>query len=120
MSSTVLGHGVVGTMAGVSRRVFLMRSSIVAAAASAVSAVPGLAGLLSSVDSEAPSLGGSAAELDGAAVGSADAGAPLVVHVRDVSTGEIGILNGTREVVVRDPRLVSRLINASRAGGPAG
>lgn len=91
-----------------------MRSSIVAAAAGAASAVPGLAGLLGSVEAEAPSLDGSAAELDGVAAGTNGATAPLVVHVRDVATGEIGILNGTREVIVRDPRLVARLINASK------
>ena len=100
-------------MAGLSRRVFLMRSSLVAAAAGAVSAVPGLATILGSAESEAPALDGSMPELDGAAGGATGAG-PLVVHVRDVSTGEIGILNGTREVVLKDPRLVARLIRASQ------
>jgi len=34
--------------------------------------------------------------------------------VRDAATGEVGILNGTREVVVRDPRLVTRLLQVAK------
>ena len=49
---------------------------------------------------------------DGA--GAADATQPLVAHVRDLSTGEIGVFNGTREVVVRDPELASRILRAAR------
>jgi len=101
-------------MAEVSRRIFLMRSSIVAAAAGAATAIPGLAGVIGSAGADAPALDGSAAELDGAALDASGSAGPLVVHVRDVSTGEIGILTGTREVVVRDPALVARLIRASR------
>ena len=101
-------------MAGLSRRVFLLRSSVVAAAAGAVSAVPGLAGLLGAAESDAPSLDGTTAEVGGAVPGLSGSAGPLVAHVRDASTGEIGILNGTREVVIRDPRLVARLIHASK------
>ncbi len=39
---------------------------------------------------------------------------PLVAHVRDLSTGEIGIFNGTREVVFKDPQLAARLFHAAR------
>jgi hypothetical protein len=35
---------------------------------------------------------------------------PVVAHVRDVARGEIAIYAGTREVVVRDPALVGRLL----------
>ena len=101
-------------MSGVSRRVFLLRSSMVAAAAGAVSAVPGRAGLLGAGEAEAPSLEGAAAEVDAAASGAPAGAGPLVVHVRDVASGEMGILNGTREVVVRNPRLVAQLLRASR------
>ena len=101
-------------MAGLSRRVFLMRSSIVAAAAGAVSAVPGLAGVIASAESEAPALDGSSAGVEGAVVEADGTAGALVAHVRDVSTGEIGILNGTREVVLRDRGLVARLIQASK------
>jgi hypothetical protein len=100
-------------MANFSRRVFL-RSSVIAAAAGAVSAVPGVAGLLGTVESDAPALPGAAAEVDGVTAGAADATGPIVAHVRDLSTGEIGILNGTREVILRDPQLVARLLRAAR------
>lgn len=34
----------------------------------------------------------------------------MVVHVRNFSTGEIGVLYGEKEVVLRDPALVRRLL----------
>jgi len=74
------------------RRAFLARSSLIAAAAGAVAAVPGV-------------LGGMTA---------ADATQPLVAHVRDLSTGEIGIFNGTSEFVVRDPALARSILRAAR------
>jgi len=44
----------------------------------------------------------------------ADATQPLVAHVRDLSTGEIGIFNGTSEFVVRDPALARSILRAAR------
>jgi hypothetical protein len=35
---------------------------------------------------------------------------PMMVHVRDVPTGEIALMIGTQELVYRDPELVSRLV----------
>lgn len=34
----------------------------------------------------------------------------LIAHVRDVSTGEIAVMVGTREVIHRDPALAGRLM----------
>jgi len=97
-------------MTGVSRRTFLGRGSLAVAAAGVLSSVPGLTSLLGAADSEAPAAD--------ATVAGADAGAtlsdPLVAHVRDLSTGEISLFNGTREVVVRDPQLAGRLARAAR------
>jgi hypothetical protein len=39
---------------------------------------------------------------------------PLVAHVRDLATGEIGLFSGTREITVLDPQLAARLIRASQ------
>jgi hypothetical protein len=39
---------------------------------------------------------------------------PLVAHVRDIATGEIGLFSGTHEVVFHDPALAARLFHASR------
>jgi hypothetical protein len=37
---------------------------------------------------------------------------PVILHVRDVTKGEVMILAGTTEVLVRDRELVSRLVSA--------
>jgi hypothetical protein len=37
---------------------------------------------------------------------------PLVAHVKDLSTGEIGVYLGTTEVTVRDPHLAAKLYRA--------
>jgi hypothetical protein len=90
------------------RRVFLTRGSMAVAAVGMVSAVPGLAGALVATEEEAP-----AAEsvVQGEAATMLE---PLVAHVRDLATGEIGVFSGTREVVFHDPGLAARLFNASR------
>ncbi|MBE3559640.1 MAG: hypothetical protein IMW89_10495 [Ktedonobacteraceae bacterium] len=38
----------------------------------------------------------------------------LIVYVRNVETGEIGLLAGSREIVYRDTEFVKRLLNAAR------
>jgi len=98
------------------RRAFLARSSLIAAAAGAVAAVPGVLGVLTA---EAPELDATAsdtvaAESDQLGMTAADATQPLVAHVRDLSTGEIGIFNGTSEFVVRDPALARSILRAAR------
>ena len=93
-------------MAGVSRRTFLGRGSMAVAAAGVLSSVPGLSGLLGAAETEAPAADASVA---GADAGAADLSEPLVAHVRDLSTGEISLFNGTREVIVRNPQLASQL-----------
>ena len=35
---------------------------------------------------------------------------PLVVYVRDLQSGEFGVLAGQREIVYRDPDLIRRLL----------
>jgi hypothetical protein len=94
-------------MKPMNRRVFLTRSSMAVAAAGVASAVPGLATGLVATEAEAPAAESAIAE-------SASMTEPLVVHVRDLASGEIGLFSGTREIVVHDPGLASRLFNASR------
>ena len=38
---------------------------------------------------------------------------PTVAHVRDAATGEVAIMTGTQEIVVRDPELVDRLLRGA-------
>jgi hypothetical protein len=98
-------------MAGVSRRTFLGRGSLAVAAAGVLSSVPGLSGLLGSAEADAPAADASVAGTD---AGAADLTEPLVAHVRDISTGEMSVFNGTREIVLRDPRLANQLLRAAR------
>jgi hypothetical protein len=92
----------------IDRRSFLTRSSIAVAAAGVVSAVPGLATGLSATESDAPAA---ESAIEGEAFTMAE---PLVAHVRDLATGEIGLFSGAREIVFHDPALASRLYRASR------
>jgi len=86
---------------GISRRMFLKGVAAGAVAAGVLAAVPSvLAGT-----PEGPDGGG--AELS-----QGDTSGPIVVYVRDPSTGEVSILSGTKEFVRRDPGLVSRLKSA--------
>ena len=96
-------------MSPYNRREFLKRGGVVAAAAGVVSvvptALPALAGAArtKSTHSEAPEeeTGG---QLD----------QPLVAHVRDLRTGEIGLFYGDREITYRDPKLAARLYRATK------
>jgi hypothetical protein len=91
-------------MAGIDRRNFLTRGSMVVAAAGVATAVPGLATDLMTAESDVSTI-------------EADTGAleeSLVVHVRDLSSGELGVFSGTREIVVHDADLAGRLFRTTR------
>jgi hypothetical protein len=98
-------------MASVSRRTFLTRSSAAVAAAGIASAIPALPAAVTSLGADAPAVDETVTAADAEW---ADAAGPLIAHVRDLSTGEIGLFNGTREVVTRDPQLALRLFRALR------
>jgi hypothetical protein len=98
-------------MSGLSRRLFLSRSSLALAVGGVATAVPGLGSILEAAPSEAPEIEGAASEGEAA---SAEAGGQLVAHLRDLRTGEIGLYQGEREVVLKDPALAARLFRASR------
>ena len=95
-------------MKKIERRAFLTRGSMAVAAAGVVTAAPGFASSLVAAEEEAP---------EAAAVFEGEAGTmtePLVAHVRDLATGEIGLFSGTQEVVFHDPVLAARLFHATR------
>ena len=52
-----------------------------------------------------------AAEL---ATAGGDVDGAVMAHVRDVSTGEISVFNGTREVVIKAPAIAARILRAVR------
>ena len=89
-------------MAKLTRRGFLKKTTVGAAAVGALIAVPGLAKVPEA--SAAPAMDLSPAELSG----------PLVAHVRNLSTGEIALMVGTREIVYHDRKLAARLVRAAR------
>jgi len=98
-------------LSGLSRRAFLAKGSLTAAAVGVAGSLPGLGGLLAGGAAEAPAAETGAAELEGDAAALEQ---PLLAHVRDLSTGEISLFQGEREVVVRDPALARRLVSAVR------
>jgi hypothetical protein len=92
-------------MKALSRRSFLGRGSVVAAAAGLGAMAPATVGALLS---DAPVLGDASQEAP--AVGNVEGA--VVAHISDASTGQLSIFNGTREVVIKDPTVVSRLLRA--------
>ena len=89
-------------MAKLTRRDLIKQMSAGAAALGALAAVPGLAGAQGAPEAHAAGL--SSTDRDG----------PVVAYVRDVAAGEIGLLVGTREIIVRDRELVQRLLKAAQ------
>lgn len=68
-----------------------------------------------------PAAGHSAAEIPAAAVSAGTAGpaGPVMFCVHDAATGEVSVLHGTSEVIVRDTALVSRILAAVDAIPPS-
>jgi hypothetical protein len=89
-------------MNNLTRRGFLTRSSIGVAIAAALAAIPGVATVLK--QPRAAAMWNPAATL----------GEPLIAHVRDLNSGEISLLVGTREVVQKDVELARRLYAAAQ------
>jgi hypothetical protein len=95
------------------RRLFLTRGSMAVAAAGVVASSPGLVSGLITAEDEAPEAASvmSEATVAGESAVMTD---PLVAHVRDLATGEIGVFSGMQEVVFHDPTLAARLFDATR------
>jgi hypothetical protein len=101
-------------MSELSRRVFLKGGTAAVVAAGAISALPGLPALVDAVDTQAPADVGAAEAAVTEGESSLTMTEPLVAHVRDLATGEIGLFTGTREITVLDPRLAAALAQAVR------
>jgi hypothetical protein len=78
----------------------------IAAAALGGTAAPALASARGPV---APTVRESAIEAQDARMAE-----PIVVHLRDASTGEIDVFRGTSQVRLRDPELAARIVRASQ------
>jgi hypothetical protein len=90
-------------MADVSRRGFLTQVSI--ATGVGVAGGLGLHKLLP--EPSAPSI---STDLTGVTIDG-----PVVLHVRDIVSGEVAVMIGTQELVYRDTELVSRLVRTATA-----
>jgi hypothetical protein len=90
---------------GLSRRLFITKSSLTVAAAGLVSALPALPAAVNTAEAEAPEAGATISESEAAA-------GPLVAHVTNLRTGEMSLYAGEREIVLHDPALAARLFNA--------
>jgi hypothetical protein len=100
-----------GWRGGLSRRSFLHRGAFTAAAVAVAGSVPGLSGLVASTAPEAPAVD---AGVNDAADDSGALIEPLVAQVKDLTTGEISLFQGEREVVVRSPALARSLLSAAQ------
>lgn len=88
-------------MAHLTRQGFIKKSSVSVAAVAALAGVPGIVAHAAPFAEEkhiAPNA------LQG----------PLVAHVRDAASGEVCLLVGEREIVVRDKVLVRHLLKAAQ------
>ncbi len=96
------------------RRSFLKGGTAAVVAAGAISAVPALPAVIGAVETQGPADVGAteSAVADVEASGPLDG--PLIAHVRDLGSGEIGLFTGTREITVLDPGLAARLARAIR------
>ena len=93
-------------MPKLTRRSFLQQTPISAATLSLLPAMPAMAAVRHSPEAAAPQL-------------SAKATGSMVVHVNNVATGEMTLLVGARQIVLHDPRIVARFIEATRESGSA-
>lgn len=91
----------------VNRRTFLRRGSLAVAGAGGLASMPGLA------SAQVPA-GAQAAASVAALPKGASLETPLVAHVKDLATGEIGVYFGTNEVTFTDPGLAARLFHITQ------
>ena len=89
-------------MAKVSRRGFILKTSMGVATMGLFASAPTLAVEPEATDAAVTELSTSAAAIS----------EPLIAHVSNLARGEISLLVGTQEIIYRDPELVLRLLRA--------
>jgi hypothetical protein len=99
---------VAGTvMSGLSRRLFLTKSSLTVVAAGVVSAMPALPAAVTAAEAEAP-------EADSAISDTAALSGPLIAQVKDLQSGVVSLYSGEQEFSIVDRGLAARLFNAAK------
>jgi len=97
-------------MPGLSRRTLLKRTSAGAAALGTLIAAPQILGRRPKTAMATPLERGPAMAAAASAPAAPGSTEPLVAYVRNRATGEIAIFSGSREIVLQDSALVSRLL----------
>lgn len=92
-------------MQPLTRRGFITGSAAGLAVAGVALAVPGQIAGASTLPAKALASEGPLA--------TGDLAAPLIAHVRDLSSGEISLFSGEREITIHDRHLASRLAGAT-------
>ncbi len=104
-------------MLDVSRRGFLAQAAV--ATGVGVAGGLGLHKLLAAPAATAEQAG--ALTLPSPAMEGVSLAGPMVVHVRNLASGEVAMMVGTQELIYRDPELVAHLVQtAARAGRAEG
>jgi hypothetical protein len=96
-----------GVVSGLSRRIFLTRSSMTAVAVGVASAMPALPSVVTTAETEAPAAEEQIGEGDSLAT-------PLIAQVKNLQTGEVSLYSGEREISILDRGLAARLFNAAK------
>ena len=96
---------------GLSRRNFLRRGAFTTAAVAVAGSVPGISTLIATTAADSPAVD---TEVTDAAENTGPLTEPLVAQVKDLSTGEISLFQGEREIVVHSPALARSLMSATR------
>jgi len=84
----------------ISRRSFLQKTAVGAAAVGAMAAAPTILKMTENVQAS-PAPGDAS-------------NAPVMAYVKDAATGTVVVMWGTQEIVARDPGLVNRLTTYTR------
>ena len=101
-------------MSGMSRRDLLRASATAAAVAVPMSALGSQVAGAATVAERGPGTADAAAHGASAVTTTADLVGPVMFSVLDADRGEVSILHGTSEVIVRDRQLVERIMRAAR------
>lgn len=104
-------QGTDGWRGSLSRRSFLRRGTFTAGAIAVAGSVPGLSALVAGTTANAPTV---EAGVDDVGDDAGPLSEPLIAQVKDVTTGEMSLFQGNREVVVRIPELARSLLSAAR------
>lgn len=98
-------------MEGFDRRKFLKGSSVAAGLAGAMTVVPGA---LPAFAKTVTGKSSTSTHPETGALEHSESSEPVVVHVRDASSGKIDLFVGTRHISVQDRALASRIVSSAR------